>query len=82
VNVLLKKGVNPNAYSDISLLSIAIGKDEPAIVETLLRAGAKVDVLDAVVEPPLKSCQKSCKAVEWLSRMATHVSVRFLGLPA
>src|SRR5277367_2059023 len=44
VTELLKKGANPNGYTDISLLSIAIGGGNPEMVELLLKAGTKVTV--------------------------------------
>lgn len=50
---LLNKGVNPNAYSNVSLLSIAIGKDDSTMIEILLKAGADVNRVDSIPEPPL-----------------------------
>jgi hypothetical protein len=72
VKDLLKRGVDPNAYPDLSLLSIAIGKDDPAMVETLLKAGAKVDVPSAVVEPPLDLAMMTRDGRVFDLIMATH----------
>ena len=53
VSDVLKKGMNPDAYPGLSLLSIAIGRDDPVIVEMLLKAGADVNRVDSIPEPPL-----------------------------
>jgi len=53
VTDLLKKGINPNGYADISLLSIAIGRDDLSMADALLKAGASVNPSVSVPEPPL-----------------------------
>jgi hypothetical protein len=72
VTELLKKGVDPNAYSDISLLSIAIGGGNPEMVGLLLKAGTKVDVPVPGPPPPLNVAMMASNGRVFDIMMATH----------
>ena len=72
VTELLNKGVNPNSYPDISLLSIAIGAGNPAMVEALLKAGTKVDVPVPGPPPPLDIAMMASDGRVFDLMMATH----------
>lgn len=53
VKDLLKKGVKPDSVPDVSLLSIAIRQDDPAMIKILLDGGADVNRVNGIPEPPL-----------------------------
>ena len=72
VTDLLIKGVNPNAYSDVSLLSIAIGRDDPTMIETLLKAGAKVNPANLSAEPPFDVAMMTADGRVFDLMMAAH----------
>jgi hypothetical protein len=74
VTDLLKKGVNPNAYSDVNVLSIAIGRDDPSMIESLLKAGAKVNPSNLNAEPPFNVAMMTADGRVFDLIMATHPS--------
>lgn len=77
VDLLLKRGANPNAQEHLhqqSPLHFAVRSDSLECVDRLLNAGADVNAADSRGETPIFYC-KSRKVIERLEAHGAHLSV-------